>query len=177
MPCRRSADGQMHVFMSNSLPVHLTSAGPGNDILRDVISQCSASRFVQQNMAHQRSGWPCMTSVMLPGSLAMTSHLDDIPQCSASQLELQHPAHLGIKWPCTTSIKLPLYRAMTYILDVILQCSASQFVQQHMAHLRIRWPCMTSVMLPVYPVMTPFHDQDRKRCNCPWIIWQSDGLA
>ena len=99
---------------------------------RDVISQCSASRFVQQHMAHLRSGWPCMTSVMLPGSLAMTSHLDVIPQCSASAFVLQQRAHLGIRWPCITSIMLPVYRAITYILYVILVCSASQFVQQHM---------------------------------------------
>ena len=47
----------------------------GTDIIPDVILQCSASQFVQQHAAHLRIRWPCMTSVMLPVYLALTSFL------------------------------------------------------------------------------------------------------
>ena len=112
----------------------------------------------------------CMTSVMLPMYLAMTSFLVVVLQCSASQFVQQHTAYLRSRWPRMTSVMLPVYLAMTSFLDVILQCLASQFVQQHLTHLRIRWPCMTRVMLPVYLALASFvmsycNVQHRNLCN------------
>ena len=108
-----------HGSSENQMALHDSchaASSPGNDILPDVILQCSASQFVQQHLAHLRIRWPCMTSVMLPVYLAMTSFLDVILQCLASQFVQQHLTHLRIRWPCMTRVMLPVYLALASFL-------------------------------------------------------------
>ena len=116
LQCSASQSMQAHGSPENQMALHDSchdASTPDTDIILDVLLHCSASQLVQKHMAHQKATWPCMTCVVPPVHLAMTSFSDDILQCSASQFVQQHMAHLRIRPPCMTSVMLPIYRAAT----------------------------------------------------------------
>ena len=97
LPCSASQFMQAYGSPENQMALHDSchdASSPGNDILLDVLLQCSEPQVVQKHMAHQKTTWPCLTCVMLPVHLAMTSFPEVILQCSAAQFVQQHMAHL-----------------------------------------------------------------------------------